>query len=148
MARFFPMAVWLALAGFAVLSAWRFPSGAGMVPGPRMVPMALAILLAIMAVILGVAASRLAVSVTTVGGRADRPGRDLIGLTSLMALYAVFLPLLGFISTSALFVAAALRLLGYPHLVRALAFGLVVGFSLYGFFEGLMGVPLPKGWLG
>ncbi|AKJ64913.1 tripartite tricarboxylate transporter TctB family protein [Kiritimatiella glycovorans] len=75
-------------------------------------------------------------------------GRRLPLLGGLTALYLVLMPWLGFISSTALLFAAALRVLGYRNPVRALAAGFIAAFVLYAVFERLMNVALPEGWIG
>lgn len=142
--RVLPTLVWLAVAGLAAGLAWRFPSGNGVAPGPAMIPLVLAILLGGLGCLL--AFSKRHQAADTEG--ASRGTRRTVALVVLMATYVVVMPWLGFISASALLTMAVLRLLGYPHGARGAALGLIAGFLLYGFFAGVMGVPLPKGWLG
>ena len=79
---------------------------------------------------------------------ARKSGLDLALLIVAMALYAALMPLLGFISASALFIFACLRLFKYRNAVRALAFALLAAFTLHLVFALVMGVPLPRGWIG
>lgn len=147
LARVWPAFLWLGVAGLAAVTAWRFPAGGGAVPGPGWVPLVLATALAVLAIILHVHGRR-SKPTAPASVASDQPWRTTMGLVIVVSGYAVLMPLVGFISTSALLVTAALRLLGYPHWVRAVAFGLLAGFILYGFFAGLMNVPLPGGWVG
>jgi hypothetical protein len=62
--------------------------------------------------------------------------------------YAAAMPLLGFISSSGLFVVLAMRALGYRHGWRAAALGLSAAFAVYGIFGVVMKVALPEGLLG
>jgi hypothetical protein len=62
--------------------------------------------------------------------------------------YVAVMPILGFVSSSALMLVVAIRLLGYRHLWRAGAIAGVVALGLHAVFSGVMKVPLPPGWLG
>lgn len=142
--RVLPALVWLAVAGVAAGLAWRFPAGNGEAPGPAMIPLVLAILLGGLGCLLVFSKRRQAAVTEGSPGGAFRT----VALVVIMATYVMVMPWLGFISASALLTMAVLRLLGYPHGARGAAMGLIAGFMLYGFFAGVMGVPLPKGWIG
>lgn len=82
------------------------------------------------------------------GPRVQGSLRLLLGVSVLTIAYAALMPLLGFISSSALFLTLAARWLGYPHGWRAAAIGLSAAFIVHALFAGMMKVPLPAGWLG
>lgn len=109
-----------------------------------MIPLVLAILLGGLGCLLVFSKRRQGADTEGTSGGAFRT----VALVVIMATYVIAMPWLGFISASALLTMAVLRLLGYSHSARGAAMGLIAGFLLYGFFAGLMGVPLPQGWLG
>ena len=76
------------------------------------------------------------------------PRINILLLAVATALYLLLMPLLGFISATALLCMGALMILGYRNPVRALAAGFIAAFALYGIFGILMNVVLPKGWIG
>lgn len=131
-------------AALAVAGALGFPAAGGAVPGPAMFPIAIAALWAGFGVVLLVSGWR-RVAVATEEPPAWRGMAGLFGLT---AGYAVLMPWLGFIATSALFLTLAVRFLGYRHWWRAGAVALATSFVVFWLFAGLMKVPLPAGWLG
>jgi hypothetical protein len=73
---------------------------------------------------------------------------NMLLLAGATALYLLLMPLLGFISATALFGMGVLTLLGYRNPARALAAGFIAAFTLYALFGVLMNVLLPKGWIG
>lgn len=135
----------LALSAGAFIAALRFPHAAEAHSGPGSFPLALSVLLAILALAGWVTRKPPAAPVeeTTVGTTHRLP--SLAGMT---ALYLLVLPLLGFISATALLGMGALIVLGYRHPARALAFGFLAAYALYVTFGVLMNVALPKGWIG
>lgn len=146
--RLAPSLCWILVVAIAVAKARAFPSGGGQVPGPALFPTVLAGLLGLLA-LFQIAGTLRRPLVGEAGGSSVTVVWIRTGvLTAAMGAYALLLPWLGFISASALLIAVSLRVLGYPHGARAVAFGLLAGFVLQGFFAGLMSVPLPKGWLG
>lgn len=137
-------AVVVVLAVAAALGAMRFPSSGGAVPGPAMFPLLIAVLW-----------TPFGVSLVISGWRGAAPGaeesssmRQMWGLLGLTVGYTALLPVLGFISSSALFLVLSIRFLGYRHGWRAGALALSVAFVVHGLFAGLMNVPLPAGWVG
>jgi putative tricarboxylic transport membrane protein len=135
----------LATAVAAAVLALRFPATTGAVPGPAMFPLLIAGLWAALGVaLLAVGLRGTQVLPAVAGPSARRP----FALLVLTAAYAAAMPVVGFISTTALFLTVALWLLGYRYGWRAGAVGLSAAFLVYGLFAGVMKVPLPAGWLG
>lgn len=134
----------LVLSGGAFIAALRFPRAAEAHSGPGSFPLALSVLLAVLAL------AGWFTRAPTTEPVADAPAGNhrmplLAGMT---ALYLLVLPLLGFISATALLGMGALIVLGYRHPARALAFGFLAAYALYVTFGLLMNVALPRGWIG
>lgn len=150
--RLLAPALWLAIAIAGGAFALRFPAAPNQPLGPAFMPLLLAGALGVLALVLAVQTLRAAPPATEAApettpqkpATADSP----LAILALLVAYVFLLPVLGFISASALLFAAALRLFGYPNLVRAFALGLVLAFALHLVFARLMGVPLPAGHLG
>ncbi len=137
-------------AAMAIGVAARFPPAGGAVPGPAAFPIGMAVLWGMAGVALIVTGAR-----RTGGAEAPPPpaataraGGRPWALLALGVGYAAAMPWLGFISSSALFVALALRALGYRQGWRAAAIGLSAAFLVYGVFGVVMSVPLPEGLIG
>lgn len=134
----------LALATATLFVSRGFPRPEGAPSGPGTCPLLLSLALAALAVAGLVLSARAPES----AGAEPVDAHRLLTLGALSAVYLLALPALGFISATALFVAAALAALGYRKPAQALAAGFVFAFTLYGVFERLMAVTLPKGWIG
>jgi len=133
----------LVVAGIAVAEALRFPESAGDIPGPALAPMLLAGSLALVAV--GLLFRRVE------GNAPEAPGEPWPTLGMLLATmcgYALLMPLFGFISGTAVLLAACLKIFGHPVGVRGWAFALGAAFAIWIVFDKLMRVPLPQGWIG
>lgn len=131
------------VAAVAIVVARDFPSAGGAVPGPAAFPIGMAVLWGVSGGVLLLGARRAA----GVAAPVPAGGRPWV-LLALAAGYAAAMPWLGFISSSALFVVLATRVLGYGHGWRAAALGLSAAFVVYGIFGVVMNVPLPEGLLG
>lgn len=132
----------------SALVAWKargFPEAPAGVPGPAVAPLILAVLLGAAGLVLLVQAWR-----ETLPQDENAPSilKPLLVLIAAMAGYALLMPRMGFISTSALFVFICLRVFGYHNTLRGAAIALALAFVLYGIFAQLMRVPLPEGWIG
>jgi len=136
----------LALAAFAFCTALAFPHPQGAPSGPGTCPLLLSATLAALAL------AGLFLPARN-GASANVPAQEPLDLHRLLALaglttaYLLALPILGFISATALFTALVLGVLGFRQPVQALAAGFVFAFALYGVFALLMNVALPKGWI-
>ena len=72
-------------------------------------------------------------------------GRGSLGLVAALLLFALLLPLLGYVvSSAALFVAAAL-LLGAPRGWKVVAYGWTLAAVVFLIFDRLIGLTLPTG---
>jgi hypothetical protein len=134
----------LGLAALAIGVAWRFPAAGGAGPGPAAFPIGMALLWGVSGVALIASGARRA----TVAEPGARVGARPWALLGIAVGYAAAMPLLGFISSSGLFVVLAMRALGYRHGWRAAALGLSAAFAVYGIFGVVMKVALPEGLLG
>ena len=144
-------AIVVALSGAAAIGALRFPETSGAVAGPAMFPLLVAACWAPCGLAVLVAGWRRNVpppSDAPAAPASEPPVRRMLTLLGLAVGYALLLPLLGFVSASALFVTVTIRFLGYRHLWRAGAVALSVAFVVFWLFSTLMKVPLPAGWLG
>jgi len=132
----------------AGIMAARFPRPADAHSGPGGFPLILAVTLAILA-LSGVAlAKRISAHAMDDSDGMESPRWRMTLLTGAIVLYLLFMPILGFISTTALMCAGTLYILGYRNFARALATGFIAAFTLYGIFGVIMNVVLPKGWIG
>ena len=141
-ARVVPVGM-LVVAGIALAEALRFPESAGDIPGPALAPMVVAGALSLVAI--GLLFRR------GEGSAPEPPGEPwpTLGLLLVaMCGYALLMPLLGFISGTALLLAACLRIFGHPVGVRGWAFGLGAALVIWFVFDKFMRVPLPQGWIG
>lgn len=134
----------LALAASAFFVSRGFPQQEGAPSGPGTCPILLSLALAALAL----AGLFLCGRTPGADGGESVDARRLLTLGALSAVYLLALPALGFISSTALFVAVTLAALGYRKPAEALAAGFAFAFALYGVFERLMAVTLPKGWIG
>jgi len=132
------------VAVLAIAVAVRFPSAGGAVPGPAAFPIGMAVLWGVSGLALVLRGTRWKAAEEAAVRAGVRPW----ALLALAVGYAAAMPWLGFISSSALFVALALRALGYRHGWRAAAIGLSAAFVVYGVFGFVMNVPLPEGFFG
>ena len=127
-----------------IIDALRLPETSEAV-GPAAVPLPVGVLLGVVGVALLVQA-RVELG-AAVPGPAWQPRAGLLVLAMVAALvaYAVLLPLLGFVVTSAaLFVVAAI-LLGAPHFWRTVAYGWALAAIVFLVFDRLIGLTLPTG---
>ncbi|HKV22794.1 MAG TPA: tripartite tricarboxylate transporter TctB family protein [Mycobacterium sp.] len=119
--------------------------------GPKLVPIAVGVILIVLAVILAIAIPRGSVGEADAGEDVDpnMPG-DWRTVGLLVALFIGLILLvnpLGWVITSALFFAGAATVLGSRHYIRNIVIGAVLALaSFYGFYSGL-GIPLPAGIL-
>ncbi len=139
-------AILLVLAGIAFIVAFRFPRVAEAHSGPGSFPLALSVLLALLA-IAGWFTRAPAADPASVADTTKNKYRMPL-LAGMTALYLLLVLFLGFISSTALLGMGALLVLGYAHPVRALAFGFMAAYALYIIFGTMMNVNLPQGWIG
>lgn len=113
--------------------------------GPAAMPRLVAVLLAVAGIGLVVQAGlKLGASRTGTGWQ-PRAGLRVLALVVALVLFAVLLPLLGYVVTAtALFVATAL-LLGAPRSWQLLAYGWALAAAVFLVFDRLIGLSLPSG---
>jgi putative tricarboxylic transport membrane protein len=137
-------AVMLVGAVLVIVDAVRLPETSGSV-GPAAVPLPVGVLL-------GVVGAALLVQSRTEYGSAShestwqpRAGLRLLAMIVALVAFAVLLPVLGYVvSSAALFVAAAM-LLGAPALWRTVAYGWALAAILFLLFDRVIGLSLPTG---
>ena len=152
-AQYLVCVVLVAVGAFLIYDAITLEAGFAKVDpvGPKLFPIAIGVVLIVLAGILAIAIPRGSVGEADAGEDVDpnMPGDwRTVGL-----LVAVFVGLillvnpLGWVITGTLFFAGAATILGSRHYVRNIAIGLVLSLvSFYGFYSGL-GIPLPAGVL-
>ena len=119
--------------------------------GPKMFPIAIGVILIVLAAILAVAIPRGSVGEADAGEDVDpNMPSDWRTVGLLVALFVALILLvnpLGWVITSTLFFAGSATVLGSKHYVRNIAIGLALALiSFYAFYSGL-GIPLPAGIL-
>ncbi|MGZ0656470.1 tripartite tricarboxylate transporter TctB family protein [Coraliomargarita sp. W4R72] len=139
--------LWLSFAAFAALTSLQFPSAKGHGLGPGMLPLILAILLGVLALVDFLATRKNTTSDSSPAEENLHAGATWL-LVVILIIYIWLLPRLGFISSSALLSMASLRLFGYFNYIRSAAISLSLAFILYILFSMIMNVALPTGWLG
>lgn len=135
------------IASGTIALALQFPHAQDAPSGPDSFPIFLGIVLAGLAVC-GMIQSLKKTKQDIEDESAKSNRMSMLLLAGATALYLLLMPLLGFISGTALLCMAVLMTLGYRNPARALAAGFIAAFALYGLFGLLMNVVLPKGWLG
>jgi putative tricarboxylic transport membrane protein len=137
-------ALMLVAAVLVIVDAVRLPETSEAV-GPAAVPLPVGVLLGVVGAALLVRARRQLP--TAVRGQAWQAGAGarLLGMVVALVGFALLLPLLGYVVTSAaLFVAAAL-LLGAPRSWRTAAYGWALAAIVFLVFDRLIGLSLPAG---
>jgi putative tricarboxylic transport membrane protein len=127
-----------------IIDAVRLPETSEAV-GPAAVPLPVGVLL-------GVVGAALLVQSRAQLGTAShettwqpRAGLKLLAMIVALVAFAVLLPILGYVvSSAALFVAAAM-LLGAPHFWRTVAYGWALAAIVFLVFDRLIGLTLPAG---
>jgi putative tricarboxylic transport membrane protein len=152
-AQYLVRAVLVAVGGFLIYDALSLEAGFAKVDpvGPKFFPIAIGIILIVLAVILAVAIARGSVGEADAGEDVDpnSPGdwRTVGLLVGLFIATIVLVELLGWATTGTLMFAGAATILGNHHCIRNLVIGAVLAVgSFYAFYSGL-GIPLPAGIL-
>lgn len=158
--RLLPPIAFLAASGIAAWQTLDFPEPPGGVPGPAVMPGFLASILALLAVAIVFTEfqkpKKPTLQVPDKPAQENNANEDLpafpwgrwVLVLSTMVAYAAFMPQLGFLSATAIFLYLCLRLFGHRGGVHAWAFSLASAFILYAVFGMIMNVPLPQGVLG
>ncbi len=141
-------AILLALAGYIFLTASALPFGTARVPQTAFFPMALAVLLAILSLVL----LAQALAGTKAPFDADKIGsagwfRIVATLATLVG-FALVLERLGFLLATFLLMICLLRAIEAQSWGKVIAVALATSLITYGLFAWLLGVPLPAGVLG
>ena len=113
--------------------------------GPAAAPTAAGILLGVLGALLVLQAVPRLRSATA---RQALPHRRLLRLAAMVALlvaFALLLPIVGYVVSSALLFTGAALLLGAPHPVRTAAYGWTVAGVVFLVFDRLIGLALPAG---
>jgi putative tricarboxylic transport membrane protein len=137
-------AVMLVGAVLVIVDAVRLPKTSEAI-GPAAVPLPVGVLL-------GIVGAALLVQARTELGTASREttwqpraGLRLLGMLVALVAFAVLLPVLGYVvSSAALFVAAA-TLLGAPRFWRTVGYGWTLAAVVFLVFDRLIGLSLPTG---
>lgn len=145
--------VLVAVGAFLIYDALTLTGGFAEVDpvGPRFFPIAIGVVLILLAVVLAIAIPRGSVGEADAGEDVDpnSPGdwRTVGLLVGLFMAIIVLMKPLGWTIASALLFAGAATILGNRHWIRNLLIGAVLGVaSFYAFYSGL-GIPLPAGIL-
>jgi putative tricarboxylic transport membrane protein len=152
-AQYIVCAVLVAVGAFLTYDALTLDAGFAKVDpvGPRFFPLAIGIILIVLAVILAIAIPRGSVGEADAGEDVDpnSPGdwRTVGMLVGLFVLVILLVDPLGWVITATLLFAGAATILGNRHYVRNIAIGAALSLiSFYAFYSGL-GIPLPAGIL-
>lgn len=152
-AQYFVCAVLVAVGAFLVFDALTLEAGFAKVDpvGPKFFPLAIGVILIVLAVILAIAIPRGSVGQADAGEDVDpdSPGdwRTVGLLVGVFVAVILLVEPLGWVITSTLLFAGAATILGNRHYVRNIAIGAVLSLiSFYAFYSGL-GIPLPAGVL-
>jgi putative tricarboxylic transport membrane protein len=152
-AQYLVCVVLVAVGAFLIYDAVTLEAGFAKVDpvGPKMFPIAIGVVLIVLAVILAIAIPRGSIGEADAGEDVDptMPG-DWRTVGLLIAAFVGLIVLvnpLGWVITGTLFFAASATILGSRHYIRNIVIGLVLALvSFYGFYSGL-GIPLPAGIL-
>ena len=152
-AQYLICVVLIVVGGFLIYDGFALTGGFAEVDpvGPRFFPIAIGVILILLAVILAVAIPRGSVGEADAGEDVDpnSPGdwRTVGLLVGLFVAVIVLMKPLGWTITSALLFGGAATILGNRHWIRNLVIGAVLGVgTFYAFYSGL-GIPLPAGIL-
>lgn len=152
-AQYIVCAVLVAVGAFLVYDALTLEAGFAKVDpvGPRFFPMAIGIVLIVLAVILAIAIPRGSVGEADAGEDIDpnlpSDWRTVGMLVGLFVVVIMLIEPLGWAIAGALLFAGAATILGNRHYLRNIVIGAVLSVaSFYAFYSGL-GIPLPAGIL-
>ena len=152
-AQYLVCVVLVAVGAFLIYDAVTLEAGFAKVDpvGPKLFPVAIGVILIVLAVILAIAIPRGSVGEADAGEDVDpnTPGdwRTVGLLVGLFVALILLVNPLGWVIASALFFAGAATILGSRHYIRNIVIGAVLALvSFYGFYSGL-GIPLPAGIL-
>jgi putative tricarboxylic transport membrane protein len=136
--------VMLVAAVLVIVDAVRLPETSEAV-GPAAVPLPIGVLLGVVGAALLVQSRAQLGTATHETTWQPRAGLKLLAMIVALVAFAVLLPILGYVvSSAALFVAAAM-LLGAPHFWRTVAYGWALAAIVFLVFDRLIGLTLPSG---
>lgn len=137
-------AIMLVAAVLVIVDAIRLPETSGSV-GPAAVPTVVGVLLGIVGAALLVQSRTQYAAASHETTFQPRAGLRLLAMVVALVAFAVLLPVLGYVvSSAALFIAAA-ALLGAPAFWRTVAYGWALAAILFLVFDRLIGLSLPTG---
>ncbi|MBO0676347.1 tripartite tricarboxylate transporter TctB family protein [Mycolicibacterium sp. S2-37] len=152
-AQYLVCAVLVVVGAFLIVDALRLTAAFAKVDpvGPKVFPMAIGIVLILLAIVLAVVIPRGSVGEADAGEDVDPEApsdwRTVGMLVGLFVAMILLVEPLGWVIVGTLLFAGAATILGNRHYVRNLAIGLVISLiSFYAFYSGL-GIPLPAGIL-
>lgn len=152
-AQYFVCAVLVAVGAFLVFDALTLEAGFAKVDpvGPKFFPLAIGVILIVLAVILAIAIPRGSVGQADAGEDVDpdSPGdwRTVGLLVGVFVAVILLVEPLGWAIAGTLLFAGTATILGSRHYIRNIVIGAVLAFaSFYAFYSGL-GIPLPAGIL-
>jgi putative tricarboxylic transport membrane protein len=152
-AQYIVCVVLVAVGAFLIYDALSLEAGFAKVDpvGPKIFPMAIGVILIVLAVVLAIAIPRGSVGEADAGEDVDpnTPGdwRTVGMLVGLFVVVILLVTPLGWAITGTLLFAGAATILGDHHYIRNVVIGAVLAVaSFYAFYSGL-GIPLPAGIL-
>jgi putative tricarboxylic transport membrane protein len=152
-AQYLVCVVLVVVGAFLIYDAVTLEAGFAKVDpvGPKLFPVAIGVILIVLAAILAIAIPRGSMGEADAGEDVDpnTPGdwRTVGLLVGLFVALILLVNPLGWVIASALFFAGAATILGSRHYIRNIVIGAVLALiSFYGFYSGL-GIPLPAGIL-
>jgi putative tricarboxylic transport membrane protein len=152
-AQYLVCAVLVAVGAFLIYDAVTLDAGFAKVDpvGPRMFPLAIGVILVVLAIVLAIAIPRGSIGEADAGEDVDpnAPGdwRTVGLLVALFVAVIVLVNPLGWVIMGTLLFGGAATILGSRHYIRNLVIGVVLALvSFYAFYSGL-GIPLPAGVL-
>jgi putative tricarboxylic transport membrane protein len=142
--------VLLILSGYVIEEAWRMPQSASFGPGAGFLPFWVGVILAVLAVLL--LASAWTRKVTEKDSVSPFPkAKALLAITSVLgglAAYIFLIEVLGFLVDTFLYVAFLLGVVERERWQMTVSVALLTTFGLYGIFQVLLTIGLPKNMFG
>jgi putative tricarboxylic transport membrane protein len=136
--------VMLVAAVLVIVDAVRLPETSEAV-GPAAVPLPVGVLLGVVGAALLVQARAQLTSASRETTWQPRALLRVLGMVAALVAFAVLLPVLGYVVTSAALFVAAAMLLGAPHFWRTVAYGWALAAIVFLVFDRLIGLSLPTG---
>jgi putative tricarboxylic transport membrane protein len=149
--RRFVSIMFLVFSGIYLALSLSLPLGRVARPGPGMVPVGIGIVLTFLSLLYAIEVfffeknRCVQKEEREVLARADM--LRVAGVASLLVLYMIFFPLLGYTFSTIILVGAVLRLLGMHGWIRIVLISILTSGCSYYFFSTILDVPLPKGMM-